>query len=250
MTWIALAALSAATAGTLQLKTVDGVTLAAESWGSGTHGVLLLHEAGATREVWRPFAEKLAKNDFVVVAVDLRGHGASGGTRDDTDWTKLVADAQAGLTWLESKGVADIGVVGSEQGANLAFATLAANRQVDTAVLLSPSLSANGLKVSAALEQVARRPLLIVATQEDSSGARAAQLIAEKTDGAKHLVLYPGNTRGQRMLNAAAELEGLMISWLNGSFLRTQDPRAANHAAVETAVDDVETTGERFEDKH
>lgn len=249
MSWIAFALLHAH-AGPLQLKTTDGVALAAETWGTGSHGVLLLHEEGGSKAVWKPFAEKLAKNDFVVVAVDLRGHGSSGGTLDDAAWGKMVADAQAGITWLEGKGVTDIGVVGSEFGANLALATLAANKDVDTAVLLSPALSAHGFKVSAALEQVARRPLLVVATQEDTSGARAAQLIANETDGAKHLVIYPGAARGQKILNTAGELEGLMLSWLNGTFLRTEDPRAANRGAVETTVDEIETTGERFEDKH
>ena len=250
MSWIALATMITASAGSLQLKTTDGVSIAAESWGTGKHGVLLLHEQGADHTGWTELAERLAKNDFVVVAIDLRGHGKSGGSLDDAAWLKMVADAQAGITWLDSKGVTDVGIVGAEFGANLALATLAANKTVDTAVLLSPSLSANGLKVSAGLEGLARRPLLLVATQEDIAGARAAQLIADKADGAKHYALYAGNAKGRKMLNTAPELEGLMVSWLNGTFLQSNDPRAANNAAVETSVDEVESTGERFEDKH
>jgi pimeloyl-ACP methyl ester carboxylesterase len=249
MTPIALTALTAL-AGPLQLKTTDGVAIAAESWGTGKHGVVLLHEEGADHKGWSDLATGLAKVDFTVVAVDLRGHGASGGTLDEAAWPKMVADAGAGITWLESKGIDDIHVVGAEFGANLALATAAANKSVDSVVLLSPSLSAKGLKVSASMEQLNRRPLLVVASQDDTTGARAAQLIADQTSGAKHVAIYPGNTKGRRMLNTAPDLEALMVSWMSGSFLRSNDPRAANSAAVETEVEEIETTGERFEDRN
>lgn len=241
---------AAASAGTLTLKTTDGVTIAAESYGSGQHGVVLLHEDGSDRSGWAELATTLAKNDCLVVAVDLRGHGASKGTIDDESYPKMVADAKAALTWLDGKGVKDVSVVGAEFGANLALAVAAANPDVDSVALLSPALSAKGLRVSSALEGLGARPVLLIATRDDPASARAASLIHDKAAGPKHLAVYDGNAKGRKMLNTAPALEGLLLSWINGSFLQADDPRAATGAAVETEIDDIETTGERFEDKH
>jgi alpha-beta hydrolase superfamily lysophospholipase len=241
---------ASAAAGPLMLRTTDGVDVSAETWGSGKHGVVLIHADGDDRSGWKDFAERLADNDFRVIAIDLRGHGQTGGTLTEADYPKMVADVAAAVTWLDGKGVADVGLVGAELGANLALAALAADEEVDTAVMLSPSLSAHGVKVSSALARIGRRPVLLVASKADSTGARAAGLIEGKATGPKHLALYDGNAVGRKMLNTAPELEGLMVSWLNGTFLQATDSRAASHAEVDTNVDEIETTGERFEENH
>jgi len=249
--WIALACTlpSFAWAGSMQLRTTDGHTVSAESWGTGPHGVVLIHEDGGDRAGWSDLAATLSQNQFRVVAIDLRGHGATGGTIAEEDYPKMVADVAAAVTWLDSKGVDDVGLVGAELGANLALATMAANQDIDTAVLLSPSLSANGVRVSGALDKLGRRPLLLVASKQDSSGARAASLISDKAAGPKHLALYDGTAAGRRMLNTAPELEGLVVSWLNGTFLQANDPQAASRGQVDTKVDEIETSGERYEDR-
>jgi len=240
---------STALAGTLSLQTTDGLTLSAESSGSGTHGVVLLHAAGGDRSVWTDLADTLSKSDCRVVALDLRGHGASPGTLDDAAYPSMLEDARAAITWLESKGVEDIHLVGAEFGANLALSAAAAIDSVDTVSLLSPTLSAKGLKVSSALGGIGQRPVLAVASRDDAAGARAAQLIHGKATGAKHLAIYDGNAKGHRLLNTAPALEGLVLSWVNGSFLQADDPRRASGAAVETDIEEIETTGERFEDR-
>jgi pimeloyl-ACP methyl ester carboxylesterase len=250
MLFVAALLPSAAFAGSLSLRTTDGQTIAAESTGTGSHGVVLIHEDAGDKSGWTDLAATLAKNDFTVVAIDLRGHGASKGTLDDASYPKMVADVQSAITWLNGRGVKDVALVGAELGANLALATAAANPDVDTLALLSPSLSAKGVRVSTALDSLGQRPVLLVASRDDAGAARAAALIYDKATGAKHLAVYDGNAAGRRMLNTAPALEGLLLSWLNGSFLQADDPRAASGAAVQTDVEAIETTGERFEDKH
>jgi pimeloyl-ACP methyl ester carboxylesterase len=241
---------SLAVAAPVTLKTTDGIMLSADAQGSGKHGVVLLHEEGGDKGVWGELAATLAKNDCVVVAIDLRGHGASKGTLDDAAYAKMVEDVRAALTWLEGKDVADVNLVGAGFGANLALSATAAIPEVTTTTLLSPALSAHGLKVSTALTGLGQRPVLLVASRDDAGAARAAQLIYDKATGPKHLAIYDGNAQGHRMLNTAPALEGLLLSWVNGSFLQADDPRRATGAAVETEIEEIETTGERFEDKH
>jgi pimeloyl-ACP methyl ester carboxylesterase len=74
----------------------------------------------------RPFAvwaNELALRGFVVLRVDDRGMGQSGGTKLTTNFEVLVADIAAGIEVLRGHGKVDagrIGVLGHSQGAILA----------------------------------------------------------------------------------------------------------------------------------
>ena len=61
----------------------DGVTLAADGWGDARdRPVILLHGGGQTRHAWKRTGEILAGEGWFVLAVDQRGHGASGWSPD------------------------------------------------------------------------------------------------------------------------------------------------------------------------
>ena len=56
----------------------DGLTLAADGWGSPSdEPVLLLHGGGQTRHAWDATARALAERGYYAVSVDARGHGES-----------------------------------------------------------------------------------------------------------------------------------------------------------------------------
>jgi pimeloyl-ACP methyl ester carboxylesterase len=56
----------------------DGLVLSADAWGSPEDAtVILLHGGGQTRRSWRRAAQALHRAGRTVLAVDLRGHGAS-----------------------------------------------------------------------------------------------------------------------------------------------------------------------------
>jgi len=59
---------------------VDGVRLAADSWGDPNGPLVLLqHGGGQTRHAWRGAGESLGRAGYHAVAFDARGHG-------DSDW--------------------------------------------------------------------------------------------------------------------------------------------------------------------
>lgn len=68
-------------ATTLQFRSHDGLSLAADRWGPDDGpDVLLLHGGGQSRHAWKNTGEVLARRGFRVTALDSRGHG-------DSDWS-------------------------------------------------------------------------------------------------------------------------------------------------------------------
>ena len=61
----------------------DGVQIVGDAWGEPANPpVLLLHGGGQTRHAWKGTAAVLARRGYHALAVDLRGHGDSGGSPD------------------------------------------------------------------------------------------------------------------------------------------------------------------------
>jgi alpha-beta hydrolase superfamily lysophospholipase len=223
----ALADPAAAARVTLDLG--DGVLLAGEEWGSGPRAVLLLHDEGGDRSDWGGLGAKLATAGFRVLALDLRGHGATAAPRPTTDdeWVALVEDLDSATSWLAKKGATDIHVVGAGAGANLALNAAATNTAIEDLVLLSPSLNAHGLKLSSAIQGYGERPLFVAAAQDDPTSVKAATWLADQARGPKLLEVYPSGGSGARLLNTVSSLEGVLVTWLNGTLLAATDPQAA-----------------------
>ncbi len=78
--------------------------------------IILLHGAGASREAVRPYAELLAWHGFGVLALDLRGHGESGGSTNRLGW-QGTRDVGAAVAFLEERpGGRKIGGLGISLG--------------------------------------------------------------------------------------------------------------------------------------
>ncbi len=236
---------TAAFAAPVNLQTTDGISLSAEDVGSGETGVLLVHHKGRTKEDWDAFQKKAASRGFKVVAVDLRGHGASAGGKDD--FTKMSADVDAGVAYLKNAGAKRIAVVGAELGANVALESAKDNADVNTVILLSASLVSSGLKSGPALEAYGDRPVLIVASEENAYHAKSAAYLEGKAKGQYHIEMLNGAGAGTKMLTRDPNLEGIVMSWLNDTFfLTTAEGQQKQLNTGDTST--VETTGTKFGD--
>lgn len=109
-------------AETVRLRTSDGVDLVASylaTAASGAPAVLLLHGFAArrTKPAYAYLADELSR-DANVLALDLRGHGESGGVSTLGDREAL--DVRAGLAWLRRRGHPWVAAVGLSMGATAA----------------------------------------------------------------------------------------------------------------------------------
>lgn len=107
------------------LTTADGVTLAAWYFPpENGAAIVLVHGSGDSRDNVRAHAEMLAAHGFGVLAIDLRGHGESGGDINRMGWhgTRDVAAAVGYL--LAQDDVSAIGGLGLSVGGEILLGAL------------------------------------------------------------------------------------------------------------------------------
>lgn len=177
-------------------------------------GVILLHMLWSDRSVWDEYAHELAGNGFAVFALDMRGHGETGG---EVNWDLAEEDIQFVWDTLSSRPNIDpgrMGIVGASIGANMALVGGANEPETRTVVLLSPGLSYAGVETSDAMVMYGERPVFIVASQEDNYAASSSEKLHDLAIGESRLEIYQDAGHGTFMLENQPELGREIIDWL------------------------------------
>lgn len=116
----------------IQLQTVDGITLSA--WYKEPQNgvaIILLHGSGESRESIRPYAQLLVSHGFGVLALDMRGHGSSGGKTNRLGWQGTL-DVGAAVAFLENRPeVQHIGGLGISLGGEVLLGAASAYPQME-----------------------------------------------------------------------------------------------------------------------
>jgi dienelactone hydrolase len=193
----------------------DGTSLSASFYPPVSRpapGVLLLHMLGGRKTDWDSFARQLQRQGFAALALDLRGHGQSGGTQN---WTKGAGDVRAAWAGMMARPEVDpkrSAIVGASIGANLALIVGANNAEVVTVAALSPGLDFHGLQPAPLLPNFGQRPVLMVASQDDGySYDSVKQMVGLAPGGESYFFSTAGH--GLNMFSDPA-LEPLIIDWL------------------------------------
>ena len=211
----------------VELKTEDGVVLAGTWYGPSrtpAPAVVLLHMLTRSRHDWETVAALLSSDGIGVLAIDLRGHGASGGLSVEgaNDLQPMRYDVKAARTWVKAQPsvLADrIGLGGASIGANLAALDAATDPAVRSVVLLSPGTDYRGLRPEAALRALKGRPVLFVASYDDPYALRSLARfekaavpgeIFERLDAAGH---------GTVMLARHPDLGRRLVDWFRSTLL-------------------------------
>jgi len=180
-------------------------------------GLLLLHGAGGSREDWAALITPLQQAGYNVLALDQRGHGATGGA---LNWNLAAGDALDALSALggtEGVDALRLGVVGAEIGGSLGLDACVAMPTCGAAVLLSPSLDVQGVRVEGALGHLETRTVLLVASQEDTASSAAGQAIEGQAGGQAELRLLAGGGFGTSLFRFDPTLAEALLRWLGGN---------------------------------
>ena len=187
--------------------------------------VVLAHMLGRTRADYQSLLEPLTNAGFVVVNLDLRGHGSSvnSGAKHldfnnftEQDWAQLPKDVLYVLKELKGvRGVdsSKLSLVGASIGANAVIIAAAQNADVQAVVALSPGLKFHSLQPAGALASY-HKPLLLVAAADDKySYTTVTQLHSQ--DSTSQTVLYPTGGHGTKMLISHPDLNAQIATWLS-----------------------------------
>jgi len=198
----------------MQFAMEDGVTIVAAYYpASGSGGgpapaVLMIHDINGRKEDWQPVAERFQRAGIIVLSMDMRGFGLTGG---DVDWAKTIEDAKTILSNLRTlRGVdpARVSVLGAGIGASVALSACARLPQdsCHLAILISPAPSNQDIDALSAMSAYGSRPLFIAASKADGTAAIEGAALDKRATGEHRLEIYDGNARGAALLASQSAL--------------------------------------------
>lgn len=204
--------------GVVRIAGADGLLLVGDLAGvvpgREQPGVLLLHMLGSNRFSWAPLVDALVARGYVTLAIDLRGHGDTGG---DVDWDRARDDVAAALDYLATHEGVDGGrlaVVGASIGANLALVLAAGHPEVRAVVALSPGIDYRGVETTAAMGGLAGRVVWLLASRGDGYSAESVRTLGG-VDPEAVVTILPGDAHGTAMFRADVTLGGRIAEFLD-----------------------------------
>jgi dienelactone hydrolase len=218
------AAVSAAAGRPVTLPAPDGITLAGQFYETANRpapGVVLVHMQSRTRADWDEVAQQIESAGITVLAIDLRGHGASGGAA--APLAAMVPDVRAAVQWLAARpGVRPdaIGVAGASLGASLALLAAADQPLVRAVAAVSPSLDYRGLRVGPeTMKKLSGRGVWLAASSEDPYALRTLKELTADQSVSRDQQLSSVAAHGTNLLMADKDLSRALVDWLRQRLL-------------------------------
>jgi dienelactone hydrolase len=210
--------LDSATGRPVGFAAPDGTNLSAVLYEANNRpapGIVLVHMLGRSKDEWTWIADRLQESGATVLALDLRGHGASGGS--PALLAPMVSDVGAALDWLAARPnvrAGALGVVGASLGANRAALAAADRGAVRAIALVSPSLDYRGVRLDGtSIKKLGARPMWLSASTEDPYALRTLKEI-QAAAGAREQFLSTARAHGTGLLGADPELTRSLMDWL------------------------------------
>lgn len=191
----------------VEVKTEDKRVLIGSYWGpkdqkGSAPAALLVHDAGGSREGMVEIADRLAKQGFAVLAIDLRSHGESL-VADEKGWDALsedergrvwpfaLRDLKAAAGWIGAQpGVhaSNISLLGDRAGCTLVTRYASRDENVRSMVLLDPQVDRYGFNLAEDIAALAGLPTYIAVTKETQPKAQSLAESGERAnDGNKFI---------------------------------------------------------------
>lgn len=205
------------------LSAQDGTSLAGmlyEASNRPSAGIVLVHMLGRSKDEWMALADRLQAAGATVLAIDLRGHGSSGGNGSDLE--SMVGDVRAAAQWLAARPSAkasSIGIVGASLGANLSALAAVDLPAVRAVALLSPSLDYRGVRLDAAtIKRLSDRAVWLLASLDDPLALRTVNELAA-VGGLVEQRVSPVRAHGTALLTGDPDVVPALVDWLRRTLI-------------------------------
>jgi len=217
----------------VEIETRDRVELAARflpppSGRQKAPGALLVHDAGGQRDELDAIAERLNKQGFGVLVLDLRGHGGSANrkwdwsTRDDGErealWAFALRDLEAGAEFLaDDSGIlsTSLVVVGHGAGSALAARHAARDQNVRALALLDPPTAALGFDLRTDIADLAGLPCMVAATAGRQTAAQDLGRAGKESNGGRSFVELSILRKAEASVLEDSRLPTQLAKWLS-----------------------------------
>jgi pimeloyl-ACP methyl ester carboxylesterase len=204
------------------LTAADGVTVAADVYEAPapSSAVVLVHVLGGGKGDWRVAADRFQAEGVTALAIDLRGHGGSTGS--STPSSAMAQDVKAAVAWLAARPdvrPGAIAVVGASLGATAALLAAADLPQVKAAVLISPAADYRGVRLDAAGRKFARRPMLLIASQDDPYALRTLRDLMPPELPLREQRTSTVTGHGTLLLERDPDMLGALVDWVRRTLL-------------------------------
>ncbi|HDH03983.1 MAG TPA: alpha/beta fold hydrolase [Candidatus Campbellbacteria bacterium] len=217
----------------IKLKTNDEVAIAGDFYPleeKTAPAVVLLHMMPSTKESWRNFAKKLNQAGFQVLAIDLRGHGESGGgpggyrSFSDEEHKASINDVEAAVEFFISRGVPfkKISLAGASIGANLSLQFQSEHSEIKAGVLFSPGLSYHGIDTEPMVKKIQPDQSVFLAAggeNDEYSTETAQKLFNALKSKNKQIKIFHNAGHGTTMFMEEPALMNEIINWLKQIYL-------------------------------
>lgn len=210
----------------------DGVTIAASYYAptaATERCVVLVHQLSSTRAEYKPVIDRIA-GTMHVVAIDMRGHGASTKGADGAaiawkafetaDWEKVEGDVGKAMDFIEEKGAGgSCELAGSSIGSSAVLRYSGSNPdKVTKLVLLSPGIAYRGVKTPDAA-RASRAPVMIVHSQENGAADAAGALAGIWGDAQPpvpvEVIADPGQEHGMKIVAGDPAILERVVAFLS-----------------------------------
>jgi pimeloyl-ACP methyl ester carboxylesterase len=179
----------------IELATADGVLLRGQRWEGQGDWIILLHDDGLDLDCWLPLVPHLHRHSYTIVALDLRGHGASEGEGDEQ---ALHYDAEAAIHYAQANGADRLFAVAAGHSASALLLENCA-RHLKAMVLLSPAVRSDA--PSDTLRGAGVPKLLVIGSK--GTAEESAKIIRNRAVGWQMTVRFATDEQGTALLAGA-----------------------------------------------
>ena len=215
----------------------DGVEIHADYYmpdgASGAPAIILLHMYCHDRKIWAPLIPSLLDAGFLVLNVDMRGHGESTKKGDEVlkcdtlqkhpdgnQFESMHLDVRAAKAWLDARPELDgsrVGIVSASVGTSVTIDYLSRYDDVKAAVLLTPGKNYLGMPTEEHIKGVTE-PFLAFTSEKERAGSDMVTA-AEPPEGAaaRDMEVKDGVGHGTKMFPDWPELVGKITDYVKAN---------------------------------
>jgi pimeloyl-ACP methyl ester carboxylesterase len=193
--------------------------------------VILVHDAGADRGQLAKLGPYLQKKGFGVLALDLRGHGASVGQQTpwteqdpgdrEKTWAFAMRDLKAATDFLRHRSdihTSNLTLIGFGTGCNLVAQYGVRDENVRAVILMSPRGNRLGFNLLGDMEDLAGLPTLLIVSKDARKGAERMQDAVHDTVSEDFIEISVLKSKTDKLLSDRS-LNSKLYSWLRNTVL-------------------------------